>query len=154
MTETAKLAKEGGCEEFHLVSSSGCNEECLTPFLKMKYQAEEKIKNLNFKKTVIYQPGYLIHKRRDNVAKEKILWKLFKPAFYLSPLKFSIPTETLGKAVMNRAKENSTISLQYISNEGMHKLYKEEEEEERKRKSSLSCQEDCKRQKWEGSENE
>ena len=53
----ARIAKESGCEQFHLVTSSGANKNSLLYGLKVKGITEEDVTNLNFRRLSIYRPG-------------------------------------------------------------------------------------------------
>ena len=59
--ESAKLAKNNGCKQFHLVSSTGANKDSMLLYPKTKGEIEEACKNLNFDKYAVYRPGYVLY---------------------------------------------------------------------------------------------
>ena len=60
----AKLAKEGGCKHFNLVSSNGSNKDSWFLYPKTKGQAEHDIEKLEFDRLSIYRPALLICERK------------------------------------------------------------------------------------------
>lgn len=57
----AKAAKENGCEQFHLVSSTGANKDSWFLYPKTKGLVEEHVGELSFQRFSIYRPG-LVYK--------------------------------------------------------------------------------------------
>jgi uncharacterized protein YbjT (DUF2867 family) len=56
VVESAKIAHKNGCQQFHLVSSSGANKNSFLLYPKTKGEAEEAVSSLGFNKTAIYRP--------------------------------------------------------------------------------------------------
>ena len=64
VVESAKLAKNGGCKQFHLVTGQGSNKKSFFLYPKTKGEAEEAVSNLGFDRVSIYRPGLLICDRQ------------------------------------------------------------------------------------------
>lgn len=60
VVQAAKLAKEGGCKQFHLVTAQGSNKDAFFLFPKTKGQAETAVIKLGFERLAIYRPGLLL----------------------------------------------------------------------------------------------
>ena len=60
----AKVAKEGGCKHFHLLTSQGSNKDSWNFYLKTKGQAEFDIEKLGFDRLSIYRPALLLCERQ------------------------------------------------------------------------------------------
>ena len=64
VVECARLAKEGGCKHFNLVSSQGANKDSWLFYPKTKGQAEADVEKLEFDRLSIYRPALLLCKRQ------------------------------------------------------------------------------------------
>ena len=58
--ESAKLSKQSGCKQFHLVSSMGANVNAYFLYPKTKGEIEAAVAALNFENCAIYRPAYVI----------------------------------------------------------------------------------------------
>ena len=70
VVESAKLAKEGGCKHFHLVTAQGANKNSWFLYPKTKGQAEAAVEDLGFDRLSIYRPALLLCDRQ-------VIWSLF-----------------------------------------------------------------------------
>lgn len=61
---SAQLAKQGGCKQFHLLTSQGSNKNSWFLYPRTKGEVEEKVAQLGFEKLVIYRPGLLLCDRQ------------------------------------------------------------------------------------------
>lgn len=104
----AEAAKKNGVEDFILVSSYGANAKSKIFYNRMKGELEEAVKNLNFEKITLFQPGMLERKESERLG-EILAVKLFKFVNKLGLLKSQepLPTEILAKAMVNAAKIKS-----------------------------------------------
>ncbi|ASM55408.1 hypothetical protein PNIG_a3525 [Pseudoalteromonas nigrifaciens] len=68
----AQLAASNGVQHYCLVSSSGANAHSTSPYLKMKGQLEEQVKQLPFARISIFQPSLLLGNRKQFRVAEKI----------------------------------------------------------------------------------
>jgi len=64
--ESAKLAKQGGCKHFHLVSSQGANKDSWFLYPQTKGQIEAEVSALEFNRFSIYRPALLLCERKVN----------------------------------------------------------------------------------------
>nr|CAH0099106.1 unnamed protein product [Daphnia galeata] len=106
--KSAQIAKQGGCKQFHLLTSQGSNKNSWFLYPRTKGEVEEGVAQLGFEKLVIYRPGLLLCDRQESRPLEKIL------QFTIGSLdwwrKVSIPTNTVAHAMIN-------CSLQTASNQ-------------------------------------
>lgn len=73
VVEAAKLAKEGGCKHFHLVSSGAANKNSYFLYLKTKGETDEDVSKLEFERLSIYRPGLLLVNRAERRMNEAVL---------------------------------------------------------------------------------
>jgi oxidoreductase len=119
---TAKLAKHGGCQQFHLISSQGANKDSSFLYPKTKGQVEEELQAMNFERLFIYRPAMLLCKREEVRTMEKAALFLMKPITWAFPTFISVPTSTVGRAVVNRTVTPTDSPVEIIDNKGIHKL--------------------------------
>jgi len=60
VVNSAKLAKQGGCKDFHLVTAQGSNKNSWFLYPKTKGLVEEEVTNMAFNRLSIYRPGLLL----------------------------------------------------------------------------------------------
>lgn len=99
--KVAELAKEGGCKQFHLVSSAGANAKSKMLYTQIKGIVEETISKLQFPLLNIYRPKLLTGNREEFRFPEFALQTLLMPINYMSPSLLSTPCELLGRAMAN-----------------------------------------------------
>ncbi|KZN62412.1 hypothetical protein N473_19355 [Pseudoalteromonas luteoviolacea CPMOR-1] len=63
--QVAKLAAQNQIKHYFLVSSSGANANSHSPYLQMKGELEQQVKQLHFDTVNIFQPSLLIGQRSD-----------------------------------------------------------------------------------------
>lgn len=81
VVNAAKLAKEGGCKHFHLVSSKSANKDAYFLYPKTKGEVEEEVKAMGFDRVSIYRPGlFLVERQREDFRiVEGLLRAILKP---------------------------------------------------------------------------
>ena len=62
--KSAQIAKQGGCKQFHLLTSQGSNKNSWFLYPRTKGEVEEGVAQLGFEKLVIYRPGLLLCDRQ------------------------------------------------------------------------------------------
>ncbi len=104
----AKVAKENNVEDYVLVSSYGADPKSRIFYSRMKGELEERIKELNFNKTTIFQPGMLERKDSARIG-EVIGGALIKFANKLGLFQNQkpLPTNILAKAMIKSTKIKS-----------------------------------------------
>jgi oxidoreductase len=58
--KSAHLAIQGGCKQFHLLTSQGSNKNSWFLYPRTKGEVEDGVAQLGFQKLVIYRPGILL----------------------------------------------------------------------------------------------
>ena len=108
--EIAQIAKANSVKSFIFISSIYANPNSSGNYVKFKGLVEEELKRLNFSKLGILRPSFLMGKRKENRAGEKIGIFAFSA---LSPLLFGpfkkmrpISSENVAKAMIKIANSN------------------------------------------------
>uniref|UniRef100_A0A914CLW1 Protein HTATIP2 n=1 Tax=Acrobeloides nanus TaxID=290746 RepID=A0A914CLW1_9BILA len=118
----AKVARESGCEHFHLVTSLGSNKNSLRLYMKIKGLVEEHVAELKFPRLSIYRPGMLF--REDSRMSEKVISFLLKPITMLCPTWISIHVNSVAKGMLanlwNKPKLDNGVEI--FNNTEIHKL--------------------------------
>ena len=109
----AKMASENGVKHYALVSSTGSNENSPFFYPKMKGALEEAIKKLDFEKTYVFQPPFLIRQTELTRTGEKIGIKVFSVFNQLGLLKSQkpLPVSTLAQKMIDEISSESTARL-------------------------------------------
>ena len=116
----AQIAKSNLVKSFFFVSSGYANPKSAGDYLKFKGLVEEEIKNLNFDKTGIMRPSFLLGKRKEERVGEKfgiIIFKLITPIL-IGPFRKMRPigSEKVAKAMIKLANGNFNQNV-FESNE-------------------------------------
>lgn len=69
----AKAAKEAEVKVYVLISSAGASANSMSPYLKLKAEIEEAVKELGFPHTVLMRPGLLVGDRKETRLTEAVL---------------------------------------------------------------------------------
>lgn len=72
----AKIGKENGITQYHLISAIGANKNSSINYNQIKGEAEEGVLAAGISKTLIYRPGMLIGNRNESRPGEFIAQKL------------------------------------------------------------------------------
>ena len=75
--EFAKIASENGVSDYSLVSAQGANSSSRFFYPKIKGELEESIKKLNFTRSHIFQPSFLIRQKDLIRNGEKVAISIF-----------------------------------------------------------------------------
>lgn len=101
--EIARIAKQNGVTEIHLISAVGANSKSAIFYNRLKGEIERDLIALEFNTTCIYRPSLLIGKRKEFRLGESIAQKLspiFDLLFFGSAKKFhSIHSKDVARAV-------------------------------------------------------
>ena len=69
----AKAAKEAGVKVYLLISSAGASANSMSPYLKLKAEVEQGVKDLGFPHTILVRPGLLVGDRKETRLAEATL---------------------------------------------------------------------------------
>uniref|UniRef100_A0A914E987 Semialdehyde dehydrogenase NAD-binding domain-containing protein n=1 Tax=Acrobeloides nanus TaxID=290746 RepID=A0A914E987_9BILA len=118
----ARIAKESGCEQFHLVTSNGANKNSFLYGLKVKGITEEDVTNLTFRRLLIYRPGQILSKREEFRLGERIALIVLKPIVWLFPTLLTVPVDLVAKSMIvnlwNEIKNENGVEI--IDNKTIH----------------------------------
>ena len=116
--EFAKATKENGIPNYVLISSASASTKSPFFYIKMKGQLEKDVRELDFEKTIIFNPPILDRKGSDRILE---VWATKAVRFInkIGILKSQkpLPTETLAIAMINAYKDSTksqSIKLQDI----------------------------------------
>ncbi|KAK7066550.1 hypothetical protein SK128_007392 [Halocaridina rubra] len=98
VSHAAKLLKEAGCSQFHLVSSQGANKGSMFLYIKTKGEAEDLVKELDFPYLGIYRPAVLLCDREESRPMEKCTQLLMRGFDWRN--KLSVHTYTVACAMV------------------------------------------------------
>lgn len=117
----AKLALEKGLKHFILVSSMGANANSKFFYMRMKGELEDKLAALGLSKLTIFQPSFLIGKRKENRLNEKIFVGLYSGLSKIVPAqvknKLGIEVYLLVNAMMKSGKYQTNNTKTYDADE-------------------------------------
>jgi len=120
VVSAAMIAKNGGCKDFHLVSSQCANSKSMVLYTKTKGEVEEDVKNVGFEQFTIYRPGILMCEREENRPGEKIMRTVLNPVAKFFPTAITTPTSAVAKAMVNMAVAKSTEKVRILENKDVH----------------------------------
>lgn len=117
----AKIAKEKGLQHFILVSSMGADAHSRFFYMRMKGELEEKLQALDLLKLSIFQPSFLVGKRKENRTSEKVAIGLYNGVSSIVPTavrnKLGIEVWNLANAMMKSGVDNNQSVKTYDVNE-------------------------------------
>lgn len=115
----ARIAKDQGVKQLHLVSALGADSQSYIMYNKLKGELEEALKQLNFSCLCIYQPSLLIGERQESRPAERIAGKLMRVLnpLLVGPLKKyrSIKAVTVAEAMVINTHKNLNGVYVYTS---------------------------------------
>ena len=115
----ARLAKQNGVEQFHVVTAIGADKTSSTFYLKLKGELEEDLKQVGLPTLHIYQPSMLVGRTDGSRFGEKALVTLFK---LINPLMVgglkkyrSIEGHTVARAMFKKSLDAAPGTFTYTS---------------------------------------
>jgi len=124
VVETAKLAKQGGCKHFHLVTSGGANKNAFFLYPKTKGEAEEDVTKLEFERLSIYRPNLLLVDRVEKRSGEAVLQAIAKTVDFGRWGSIEVPM--LARAIVDNCfRPTSGNKVEILSNGDLNKMGKE-----------------------------
>ena len=109
----AKIGKENGIAQYHLISAIGANKNSSINYNRIKGEAEEGVLAAGISKTLIYRPGMLIGKRNESRPEEFIAQKLsfIFDLFMIGSMKkyHSVKAEYLARKVVENCLSNKKL---------------------------------------------
>lgn len=120
--KTAELAKEGGCKQYHLVSSLGAKSNSMVFYNKLKGQTEDDVKAVGIERTSIYRPGGLMCDREEFRFGEWIARKSLAPVDYFFPGVITNATSIVAKAMINNVSKNIDTPSEILESKAIHKM--------------------------------
>lgn len=120
----AKVAN-AGLKAFHVVTSVGSNPKSPLLYPKTKGRTEEDLKALGLPRLSIYRPGVLMCDRGEKRVVERMSRFFLTPLAVLAPTVMTIPTTTLGKAmVLNSVFGGTEGGVETVENAAIHGVAK------------------------------
>ncbi|OXB84196.1 UNVERIFIED_CONTAM: hypothetical protein H355_007079 [Colinus virginianus] len=101
VAQAAELARAGGCKHFVLQSSQGANERSSFLYLRVKGEVEKLVEAVGFDRCTI-----------------------LRPAARFFPTAFSVPVETVARAMVASVLQPSGEKVEVLENKAIHQLGK------------------------------
>ena len=123
----AKLAKEQGCKQFHLISSVGADKKSKILYSQIKGKTEEEIADLGFDQFIIYRPALLLRGEKARGV-EKFYAAIIKPVTIFKPERGQVSSEAVAKSMVQQSQcfgVEGTEKRVLVTNGIIHKLAKE-----------------------------
>lgn len=96
---TAKLARSGGCKQFHFISGQGTSKDSYFAWARTKAEVEDELSQMGFERLSIYRPAGIIKDKSEvSTTGESIgiyAWNILDP-FHCG----SVDTIVLGKVIV------------------------------------------------------
>jgi len=118
----AQVAKECGCEQFHLVSSKGADKNSTFLYPQTKGKVEEDVAALGFQRFSIYRPAFLIGNRQETRIGERVALFVLRPVSYMFPTFITIPIETVARAMIANLWNKPGTAVEILENSAVHHL--------------------------------
>ncbi|XP_012612187.2 protein HTATIP2 isoform X1 [Microcebus murinus] len=122
--KSAELAKAGGCKHFNLLSSKGADKSSNFLYLQVKGEVEARVEELKFDRYSVFRPAVLLCDRQEFRPGEWLIRKFFGslPKSWASG--YSVPVETVVRAMLNNAVRPSSEKMELLDNTAIHNLGK------------------------------
>jgi len=126
VVSTAKVSRETGTKEFHLVTSQGANKDSSFLYPQTKGLVEEAVKEVGFDRVFIYRPSFLVESDRSETrVGEIVAHVVMYPIIKLFPTAISIPIFKVAKAMAVVASSEAVKSDETalcFDNKQIHKI--------------------------------
>ncbi|XP_030849175.1 oxidoreductase HTATIP2-like isoform X2 [Strongylocentrotus purpuratus] len=120
-----ELAKQNGCEQYHLVSSVGANANSSMLYTRVKGQTEEETAKLEFEKFTIYRPGMLMCDREEFRLGERLMRGLLKPVDLVCPGSFTNTTLSVAMAMIAMTVKPGDEAKMVLDGKAIYRASKE-----------------------------
>jgi uncharacterized protein YbjT (DUF2867 family) len=102
----ARFGKEAGYRQFLLVSAVGANSKSRIFYSRLKGEVEEVIDSFQFKSFHVFQPSFLLGKRKEQRTGEYFFKTILKGLAFITPAKYKpVEAAAVAKAMLKAAKE-------------------------------------------------
>ena len=123
----AKIAKEQGCRQFHLISSDSASKTSKFLYLKIKGKVEAEIEELGFDQFFVYRPALILRGEKSR-AVERIYSYIIKPVTSFKPEWGQVSIEVVAKSMVKKSEcfgVEGTDKVTILANADIHKVAKE-----------------------------
>lgn len=111
---SARFAKEAGCETMAIVSAVGANSKTGNFYLKLKGEVEDALQTTGLGSVYIMQPCMLLGDRKENRPMERVFQVASKLVAGILPSKYKpIHGKTVAAAMLNAAKKGQEGYFKY-----------------------------------------
>jgi uncharacterized protein YbjT (DUF2867 family) len=115
---SARYAKEAGCEVMAIVTAVGANSKSSNFYLRLKGEVEDALQPIGLRSVHIMQPSMLLGDRKENRPLEKVLQAVTKAASGLLPTRFKpIHGKTVAAAMLAAARKAEPGFFKYTFKE-------------------------------------
>ena len=123
----AKIAKEQGCKQYHLISSMNASTTSKILYLKIKGKVEAEIGELGFDQFYIYRPALILRGEKTRAVEKAYGW-MIKPVTCFKPEWGQVSIEVLAKSAIKKSEnfgDDGTTKVNILENADIHKVAKE-----------------------------
>jgi uncharacterized protein YbjT (DUF2867 family) len=115
---SARFAKEAGCEVMAIVSAVGANSKSNNFYLKLKGEVEDALQSVGLRSVYIMQPSMLLGDRKENRPRERVFQTVSKAIAKILPSKYRpIHGRIVSAAMLNSVKKGQSGFFKYTYNE-------------------------------------
>ena len=123
----AKISKDQGCKQFHLISSTGANKN--SPFLypQIKGKVEAEVTDLGFDQLFIYRPALILRGEKGRFG-EKVSAAFLKPITYFKPDLLQVSTEIVARSMIKNSETygvEGAEKMTLLTNTSIHQVAKD-----------------------------
>jgi oxidoreductase len=119
----ARLAKQEGCKQFHLLSSQGANPHSLFLYPKVKGQTETALTQMSFERLAIYRPAMLMVDRTEHRPFETFAQSIVRNTVQrVAPEWITTPIEVLARAMCFNVFIKDRPSIEILDNHAIFRL--------------------------------
>uniref|UniRef100_A0A0M3HQX2 Protein HTATIP2 n=2 Tax=Ascaris TaxID=6251 RepID=A0A0M3HQX2_ASCLU len=122
VVECARAANAAGVPHFCVVSASGADEKSSFLYMRTKGEMERDVKALDFAHCTIVRPAFLEGSRDKPRFTETLIRFGLAPFSFFFPTKFTIPFESVAKAMIYESLNLGDQKLRILGNAELHRL--------------------------------
>lgn len=123
VVNTAKLARSGGCKQFHFISGKSTSKDSYFSWARTKAEVEDELLQMGFERVSIYRPAGIIKDKAEVTTTGESIgiraWNILDPKHC-----YSVDTVILGK-VMVENTFRATQASEILENSDILQLWKE-----------------------------
>ena len=122
VADTAKLALQGGCKHFHLITGQGTNINSWFEWARIKAKLEQTVSAMGFERVSIYRPAGILFDNPALSVGRRVLNSIFKVADHWRLL--SVFADVLGDVMVKNTFRETDKKVEILTNADINRLAK------------------------------